>query len=79
MRLNVEMIAKNKLKRISKSYSKDNNFEEYKNCLDGEENENEFDNYNLGSINQEMYLQKIKNLHFLSLMINDVISKKLEV
>ena len=37
--------SKNILKRISKAQSKDNKFEEYKICLDGEELENECINY----------------------------------
>ena len=52
---------KNKLKGISKSYSKNIKFEEYKKCLDGEKYENECDNYILISISHEMYLQTIKN------------------
>ena len=50
------------MKMISKSYSKHNKFKEYKNCLDGEEYQEECDNYILKSINHEMYLQKRKKL-----------------
>ena len=52
--------SKNKLKGISKSYSENIKFDEYKKCLDGEENQYECDNYILRSINQEMVLQKVK-------------------
>ena len=51
---------KNKIKGVSKSYSKNLKIEEYNKCLDGEEYEKECDNYTLRSINHEMYLQKIK-------------------
>ena len=37
--------SKNKLKEISKSQSKHIKFEEYKNCLDGEDYKKECDNY----------------------------------
>ena len=66
--------SKNKLKGISKSYSKNIKFEEYYNCLFGGEFQKECDNYILRSLNHEMYhLQRIKNLHYLYLIINDVI------
>ena len=65
--------SKNKLKGISKSQSKNIKFEEDKKCLDGEEYQYECDNYIIRSINHEMVLQKVKNLHFLFSMINDVI------
>ena len=52
--------SKNKLKGISKSYSRNIKFEEYKKCLDGEEYQQECDNYILRSINHEMYLQRVK-------------------
>ena len=52
--------SKNKLKGISKSYSRIIKFDEYKKCLDCEEYQHECDNYILGSINQEMYLQRVK-------------------
>ena len=58
MRLNVEMIAK-KSKSVFKSQSKHIKFEDYKTCLDGEENENVCSNYNLKSINHKMYMQEI--------------------
>ena len=48
---------KNKLKGISKSYSKNIKFDESKKCLDSEEYQLECDNYILRSINHEMYLQ----------------------
>ena len=50
----------NKLKGISKSYSKNIKFDEYKKCLDGEEYQYECDIYILRSINHEMFLQKVK-------------------
>ena len=49
-----------KIKGISKSQSKHIQFDEYKNCLDGEEYQRECDNYILRSINHEMYLQEVK-------------------
>ena len=52
---------KNKLKGISKSQSKHIKFEEYYNCLFGRNYQKECDNYILRSINQEMYLQEVKN------------------
>ena len=51
---------KRKLKGISKSYSKNNNFEEYRKRLDGEEYEKYCENYIFRSINHEMYLQEVK-------------------
>ena len=48
--------SKNKLKGQSKNI----NFEECKKCLDGEEYQQECDHYIIGSINQEMVLQKVK-------------------
>ena len=61
------------LKGISKSQSKNFQFEEYKKCLDGEDYQQECDNYIIRSINHEMVLQKVKNQHYLFSMINDVI------
>ena len=52
--------SKNKLKGVSKSQSKDINFEEYKKCLDGEEYQRECNNYIIRSINHEMILQEVK-------------------
>ena len=51
---------KNKLKGISKSYSRHIKFNVYKKCLDSEEYQHECDNYILRSINHEMYLQRVK-------------------
>ena len=51
--------SKNKLKGVSKSRLKNIKFEEYKICLDGEENENECSNYILKSNSHEMYMQEI--------------------
>ena len=51
---------KSKLKGISKSYSRNIKFEEYKKRLDGEEYQRECDNYILRSINHDMILQKVK-------------------
>ena len=50
--------SKDKIKVISKSYSKNSRIEEYKKCLVGEEYEKECDNYILRSLNHEMYLRK---------------------
>ena len=52
--------SKNKLKGISKSYSKNIKFEEYYNCLFGGKNKQKCDTYIIRSINHEMILQKIK-------------------
>ena len=61
MLLNVDMIVR-KWKGISKYESKHNKFEEYKNCLDGEEYQTECNNSILCSINHEMYLQELKKM-----------------
>ena len=53
--------SRNKLNCNSKSQSKNISFEEYKVCLDGEENENVCSIFILESINHEMYMQEIKN------------------
>ena len=52
--------SKNILKGISNSQSKNNKFEEYKKCLDGEEYLRECDNCIIRSINHEMVLQEVK-------------------
>ena len=52
--------SKNKLKGISQSYLKNNNFDEYKNSLDGEEYQQECDNYIIRSLNHEMYHQLVQ-------------------
>ena len=52
--------SKKKLKGISKSQSKNIEFEEYKKCLYGEEYQQECDNYVLRPIKHEMILQKVK-------------------
>ena len=50
----------NKLKGISKSYSKNIEFDEYKKCLDGKEYRNECDNFIIPSPYHEMYLQLVQ-------------------
>ena len=50
----------NKLKGISKSYSKNIKFGEHKKCLDGKEYRRECDNYIIRSLNHEMYLQLVQ-------------------
>ena len=50
--------SKNRLKGISKSQSKNIEFEEYKKCLTEEEYQQECDNYIIRSIIHEMILQK---------------------
>ena len=66
--------CKNNLKGVSKTYSENIKFEEYKKCLDDKKYQQECDDYIIRSINHEMYLQKTKkNLHYLYLMIRDVI------
>ena len=52
--------SKNKLKGISKSYSRNIKFEEYKKCLYGEEYQYECDNHFLRSVNHEMFLQLVQ-------------------
>ena len=52
--------SKNKLKGISKAYSRCIKFDEYKKCLYGENFKGECDNFILRSINHNMVLQKIK-------------------
>ena len=52
--------SKNKLKGISRPYSKNIKFDEYKKCLDGEEYQQECDNYIIRSLNREMYLQLLQ-------------------
>ena len=53
------MENKNKIKRISKSQSKHNEFEEYEKCLYGKKIPRESNNYILRSINHEMQLREI--------------------
>ena len=65
--------SKNKLKGISKSQSKIIKFEDFYNYLFGGNYQQECDNYIIRSINHEIYLQRVKNQHYLKLMINDVI------
>ena len=50
--------SKNKIKRISRSRSKHNKFEEGYICLFGGEYQKDCDNYIIRSLNHEMYLQK---------------------
>ena len=52
--------SKNKLKGISKSYSRNIKFEKYYNCLFGREYQYECGNYISRSINHDMILQKVK-------------------
>ena len=52
--------SKNRLKGISRSYSKNIRFEENYNCLFGVEYQKECDNYILRSVDHEMYLQQVK-------------------
>ena len=52
--------SKNKLKGISKSQSKNINFEEFKKSLDGKKYQEECENYMLKAVNHEMYLQRVK-------------------
>ena len=57
--------SKNKLKGISKSYSKNFIFDQYKKCLDGENYQEECDNYIIKSLNHEMFLQKLKKTNII--------------
>ena len=52
--------SKNKLKGISKSQSKNIEFEEYYNCLFGGKHQQECDNYMIRSFNHQLYLQRVK-------------------
>ena len=52
--------SKNILKGVSRSQSQNIKFEEYYNCLIGQEYQQECDNYILRSINHDMVLQKVK-------------------
>ena len=52
--------SKNKIKGISKSQSKRTKYEEFYNCLFGEEYQKECNNYNIRSLNHEMYLQEVR-------------------
>ena len=66
------MIAK-KLKVICNSQSKNIKLRKYKNCSDGSDYQKGCDNYIIKTINHEMYFQKVQKLHYLLLMINDII------
>ena len=55
MHLNVEMIVRLK-KGVFKFQSKNKKFDEYKNCLDGNDYQKECDNFIFQSFNHEMYL-----------------------
>ena len=68
-----------KLKGVSKTYFKNIRFEEYKKCLDDKKYQQECDNYFIRSLNHEMYLQRVKNLHFPFLVTKDVIKIILKV
>ena len=50
----------NKLKGISRLYSKNSKFDEYRKNLDGEEYPQGCDDHLIRSINLEMYLQRVK-------------------
>ena len=52
--------TKNNLKDVGKSQSKHIKFEEFKNCLDGEDYQKECENYIFRSNNYGMYLQEVK-------------------
>ena len=52
--------SKNKLKGVSKSQSKNNKFEEYRNCLHGKKYQEECKKYILRSIIHEIHLQELK-------------------
>ena len=63
MLVNVVVIVKTKLEGISKSQSKNINFEEYYKCLFGRKYQQECDNYIIRSINHEKYLQRVKKIN----------------
>ena len=71
--------SKNKLNGFSKSYSKNNKFEEYYICLFEGRYQQECDNYIIRSLNHGMYLQRVKKSHYLTLMKNCVIKMKVKV
>ena len=52
--------SKNKVKSIGKFQAKHINFDEHKNCLDGEDYQKQCDNYIIRSINHEMHLHRGK-------------------
>ena len=56
---------KKKLKKVSKTQSKHNKFDEYKNCLDGKKHQEDCENYILRSVKHEMYLQQIKKVNII--------------
>ena len=60
--------SKIELKGISKSLSKNIKFDDYKKCLDGSEYQKECDDFNIRSLQNEMYLQ---NLCKISLSVFD--------
>ena len=62
----------NNLKGISKSQSKNVKFEEYYSCLFRGEFQKQCDNYPILSLKHEMYLQKVKIIRDLNLMIKCV-------
>ena len=71
--------SKNDLKGVSKSQSKHIKIEEHKKGLDGEKYQEECGNYILRSVNHEMYLQKVKNHHYLYLMTKGLMKVKVKV
>ena len=68
-----------KLKGVSKSYFKNIRFEEYKKCLDDKKYQQECDNYITRWLHREMYLQRVKNLHFSFLVTKEVMKIILKV
>ena len=52
--------SKNKLKGVSKFQPKHIKFEEYRKCPDGEEDQKEYNNYILRSVNHEMHLEEVR-------------------
>ena len=71
--------SKNKLNGFSKSYLKNNKFEEYYICLFEGRYQQECDNFIIRSLNHGMYLQRLKKSLHLTLMKNGVIKLKLKV
>ena len=57
--------SKNKLKGISKSYSKNIKFDQYKNCLINGEYQKECDIYIVRSLNHVMYLERVKKINII--------------
>ena len=79
MRLNVEVIVKINWKVFANLNRKKNKFDENKKCLVGEEYQQECENFIIRSLNHETFVNEYSILHYLHLMINDVIKIILKI